>query len=905
MSLPNVLSGIFDNKVKSYKIGLIIAIIDNLDYVLGKSKIDEVAKSFLIHYQVRESKGLPVEVPPLHMSAKWNQMKISQVRSLINTPLKALSHILEKNRNFIVIKKKVWLSINKEDLEQLHILAVNEFNMFLEGGAVRTKSVGRNILDTSDPIIEEQQNLNNNLKKIETIINELRSEKPIADFKLDQKKKEKFAQIEKATRNPYFGRIDIVENQLSETYYIGEVGIADSNMRLIVVDWRADIAKVFYSFHGGSSKVPYTVNNEQHVVIVNKKRHIQIENRKIINVVETNGRLIDDTANKPIIKDISSVRGTSDKIPRDNNSDPLAGILSAKNENHEFKDIIATIQMEQDEIIRLPMDKTIIVQGVAGSGKSSVALHRISYLLYKHRETLKAEKILILGPNLMFLTYINSVIPKLDIRGVQQNTFLKWALEQLSFLNLKIKDPYNKFSKILEKELIFEDIQFISKFKGSMKFKDVIDKFISSFVDNIQPKGNFYVNEDNFIEFKTIDDYFKSKKYLPINRRLEDLRQYLNRWCRDNEIKAIEIVRSQFNLIHDKWIEMLPQGSEERKEVYLLFEKLKEDKISKIKSQFKSTTDQYMKKIFLLNPKHIYEQLFQKEVLSSMDLGIEGDLIHHLFNSITKEMDYEDLGPLLYINSILNGWKETLEYVVVDEAQDHSPFELWLLNSVCKSALFLGDITQNIYTYRGIDDWKTLIPSVFLNEKTHYMDMDTSYRSTYQIMSVANEIIVNSKLDLPVIKPVMRHGELPKIEKVLHGKDLSENIKNSITTFREKGYKIISIICKDLYQSKNLFDYLKNSGVDSVQLIDNPNEELKEQIIVIPSYLSKGLEFDAVIIPNASKERYIVDNITDMKLLYVSVTRAQHDLHVYYHGELTPLLGNKTNTDQDALNNIL
>jgi DNA helicase-2/ATP-dependent DNA helicase PcrA len=153
----------------------------------------------------------------------------------------------------------------------------------------------------------------------------------------------------------------------------------------------------------------------------------------------------------------------------------------------------------------------------------------------------------------------------------------------------------------------------------------------------------------------------------------------------------------------------------------------------------------------------------------------------------------------------------------------------------------------------------------------------------------------------------MRYSEVPKIEKVLHGKDLYENIRQSITMFRQKGYKIVSIVCKDLQQSRNLYDYLQKSGVESIQLIDNPNEELKEQIIVIPSYLSKGLEFDAVIIPNTSRERYGSENIIDMKLLYVSVTRAHHELHIFYHGELTPLLGNENynENNEDTLSNIL
>jgi DNA helicase-2/ATP-dependent DNA helicase PcrA len=760
---------------------------------------------------------------------------------------------------------------------------------------------------SSEPIFEEQSYLNKTIVIIENIINEVSLEKPVADFQMEQKRMEKIDKYNKATKQPYFGRIDIVEKQTLETLYIGEVGIVKSNMDIVVVDWRADIAKVFYSFNGGNAKVDYMSNNEKHIVNIKRKRQIQIKDKKVVNVIET--KTGENKISESLIKGDSKVNTNANKpqsiVHKQN--DPLSGILSGKSENHKFKDIIATIQMEQDEIIRLPMDKTIIVQGVAGSGKSSIALHRISYLLYQYRDRLRPDQILILGPNMMFLSYIQSVIPKLDLNGVRQSTFMSWGLEQLVDYKLMVKDPIEKFSKVLEKELSLVEVQDISQFKGSMKFKEVIDKLLDTFEDNVSPRGNFYVNKDYFLDQKTIEAFFIGKKHLPINKRLQELKEYLKGWSRERELKGIEIVRAEFDLIHDKWIEMLPQGSEDRKDVYLTFEKLKEQKVSKIKTEFKFSLDQYLKKIEALNPLQLYTQLFQKEVLLSMDIGLEEDFVEKFSQSYTKEIEYDDLGALIYINSRLNGWKEKLEYIVVDEAQDHSPLELWIINSICKSALILGDVTQNIYAYRGINDWQALFPSVFQKKDIYTMNMETSYRSTYEIMTLANQIISNSKLDLPKINPIMRYGDVPKIEKILHGKDLSENIRQSITMFRQKGYKIVSIVCKDLQQSRNLYDYLQKSGVESIQLIDNPNEELKEQIIVIPSYLSKGLEFDAVIIPNASRERYGSENIIDMKLLYVSVTRAHHELHIFYHGELTPLLGNENynENNEDTLSNIL
>ncbi|MDQ0878983.1 DNA helicase-2/ATP-dependent DNA helicase PcrA [Paenibacillus sp. V4I3] len=774
--------------------------------------------------------------------------------------------------------------------------------MQLRGGGINKAS--------TDLVSEEQNNLDKKIIVIKNVIDEIKTEKPVPDYQMEQKKIERIEQYKKAISLPYFGRIDIHEKGLAEILYIGEVGIAKSNMEIVVVDWRADISKVFYSFNGGSGNVDYVANSQNRTVNVRRKRQIQIKNSKVLNVVEvSSGEKSSTPPKNNIMKKLVDKKNplTTFTMSEDDYSDPLSGILSGKSETHDFKDIIATIQSEQDEIIRLPLDKSIIVQGVAGSGKSSIALHRISYLLYKHREWLRPDQILVLGPNKMFLSYIQSVIPKLDINGVRQNTFMSWALEHLKDLRLRINDPSEKLSKILDGEVPLDETKLISQFKGSMKIKEAIDKLLANFENNVAPKGNFYINKDYFLEQQYIDSYLEGKKHLPINKRLQMLKDHLKEWAREGELKQIEAVRKQFDSIHDNWIALLPTGSKERKDTYQTFEQLKEQKVNKIKTEYKFALDQYVKKIKLLEPLKIYEQLFVKEVLLSMNIGLDEEFVNALIENVTPENEYEDLGALLYIKSKINGWDEKLEYIVVDEAQDHSPLELWLLKSLCKSVLFLGDVTQNIYFYRGINDWSVLFPNVFQYNTTQVINLEKSYRSTYQIMSVANDIITNSKLDLPMIDPLLREGELPKIEKVLHGKDLFENIRNSITIFNNRGYKIISIICKDLTQSKNLFEYLNKSGVESVQLIDDPNKELKEKIIVIPSYLSKGLEFDAVIIPNASKDRYDPNNIIDLKLLFVSVTRAHHELHVYYHGELTPLLSNNNyfGKDNDTLSDIL
>lgn len=293
-----------------------------------------------------------------------------------------------------------------------------------------------------------------------------------------------------------------------------------------------------------------------------------------------------------------------------------------------------------------------------------------------------------------------------------------------------------------------------------------------------------------------------------------------------------------------------------------------------------------------LSTLNIYQTVLEPKLLGLIDDEFS-DNLRDAFETISKLNDkkigYEDLAGILYINSKVNGIQETYDYLVIDEAQDFSPFQMYYLKLISKSMTILGDITQSIFPEHGIEKWEQLISSVFTKENVKQLNMTTSYRSTFEIMELANQILKNSESAYPKVIPINRKGKLPKIDRFINGNDLITKLVQSIDSLKKNQHKRVAVITKDQAFGDALFKQLKSTGVTSIQLISSSNSILTETIVIAPCYMIKGLEFDAVIIPNASHKTFGL-NALDTKLLFVSITRAHHELHIYYHEKITPLL---------------
>lgn len=589
--------------------------------------------------------------------------------------------------------------------------------------------------------------------------------------------------IEKAKKNPYFARIDFKSKNNFDKCYIGKKGVSDYDNNVITVDWRAPISSLYYDSNIGECeyKAPEGIIKGNLLL----KRQYTIENSKLIN-----------------FNDVDTV----------SNDDLLKPYLSVSADNR-LKNIVSTIQSEQNKIIRESMGKNLVIQGVAGSGKTTVALHRIAYLVYNNRDLFKPSDYMVIGPNKFFVSYISGILPDLDVNGVTQNT-----LDEL-FLNY-IKENF-KINNSLD---VIKEKDEVAHYKVSMDMKKTIDEYFQTL--KLLPDEDFIVEgikvlNKNFI--KTTYDEINKNTFKSIKARINRLILLLEKYINEN-----------FSNISKKYI---------KKEIS-----------QKTIENFKNNINNYLKKYFdVLNkkPKTIYV-----EILKKLDFDYD--------NIVKNKINIEDIPSLIYIKYKLSGSSEfdNYKHIVIDEAQDYGEFTFYTLNKIFRNSSFsiYGDLAQSLYSYRSVDNWDCL-ENIFKNFEI--LKLSKSYRTTIEIMEEANKINVLLNLDKAI--PVIRHGE--KVDytnkKVI---DLIIELKNK--------YKTVAIITKTQNETNDLYEELKDQ-ID-INLINSSNLNYNSNINILPSYLSKGLEFDSVII--VGKEKFKEENSLDMKLLYVSMTRALHKL---------------------------
>ncbi|MEE6450902.1 UvrD-helicase domain-containing protein [Gottfriedia acidiceleris] len=645
-----------------------------------------------------------------------------------------------------------------------------------------------------------------------------------------------------AKNEPYFGRMDFQEEHKdSVPVYIGKVGISEqATENPLIIDWRAPIASMFYSFTGGDDFAYYESPEGIIEGIIYLKRNIVIRKKNLQRVVDT------------------YVKGEQDVSTTD---DFLLYRLS-ENKDNRLKDIVSTIQSEQNDIIRSSKNTPLIIQGVAGSGKTTVALHRLAFLIYQYRETLKADKMIIFAPNNMFLDYISNVLPELGVGGIQQTTFYDWALNTLDH-EVKLKDSSENLNKWFAIGANRLEVNHTSpgKWKGSTHFMSYIDRYMDMYEASAVPENDFKPWKNRMIDKETLKHWFSIEyKHYPLAKRRERIVARLKKWI-DNELKVIE-------------------EANRRKEK-------------------KKKATQYLNSYMKQWPKHtalsFYKSLFTTTKDASIVDEIPADIIKSTsLNCKKKEMDQEDLAPLVYIHNRLYGIeaKQKFHHVIVDEAQDFSPFQIALLQKMTlrNSFTILGDLSQAIHEYQGINTWDEFL-EVFNEKEVTYYELNRSYRSTMEIIHFANEIIKKADIPVSIANPVFRSGEEVKIQKVDHTNRI-QVIINSILQLKKDKMDTIAIIGRTEDECGILHSELSAAG-EEVSFIHSKQRKYEGGISVIPVYLSKGLEFDAVLLVDVDDIHY-EETKQDAKLLYVGCTRALHNLTVLYSGNKSPLIGNSS-----------
>lgn len=729
---------------------------------------------------------------------------------------------------------------------------------------------------------EEQRVLDSTVVEIDNIVGTLTNElenNSSRDITLIRTNREFIAKYTNAKKDPYFARVDTMEDGKVETFYIGHTAIAKDKNEDIVYSWKSSIGDLFYEFNGGSGKVIIERDSGvKYKFNVLYKRTLSIKNLKV--------ERYSDVISQMGTKNPKTLRN-SENTQRDDMvyDEVLLSILNDRGSKTQLKDIIMTIQKEQNDIIRRPLDTSIVVQGVAGSGKSSIALSRISYLLTRYKERLKTEDLLILAPNQMFLSYIQDILPTLEISNISQSTFMSLAISIIKELK-DIKEPIDLINDYLTDQKNIEDINIE---KTKMNFKKNIDLYLGlfeeQFLGNIKSFEYFDSSKQEYISLsqQEIITKYSQLEYEPLKKKYSETLKFVKKWVDELQSLKETDLKNEFDTIMKTVLNGLPGESELRTQVYKSIDKAYTYKIKNVKEELHETWKKYSEEWPKIELFSLYKRIIDLEMVEHSTGQVEKNI-----STFKRNLKYEDIAPLLYLHSVINGKNKKYQHIVIDEAQDLSPFQIYVLKELCNSMSLLGDVTQSIYLDYGIKDWNEIVTEVFNKDKINMMEINTSYRSTNPIMETANLLIKNADLNLPEILPVGRKGLKVSVTEIVQPPDLLENIIQSIKEIQGLGFKKIAVIHKDLNKSISLHKHLLNR-IESLQLITGPDENVLKDIIIIPSYLTKGLEFDAVVLPNVNKMNFSMTEL-DAKLLFVAITRAQHYVKIFYHEELSPLL---------------
>ena len=669
----------------------------------------------------------------------------------------------------------------------------------------------------------------------------------------------KLEDIKKIKTKPYFARMDFRENgKETEKFYIGKISLLDHKTAYpIIVDWRAPIANLYYE--GKIGEAEYECLGEKIKGEISLKRQYIIENQELLKYVDIN------------------VTG---------NDELLQNALEEKADDR-LKNIVATIQDEQNKIIRADINSPLIVQGVAGSGKTTIALHRIAYLIYNYEKEFRPEEFMIIAPTKFFLNYISNILPDLGVNDVRQCTFEDFAYDIIG-KKMKISDNNEKLVMIVNKE--FDKINNgnidvmikESKFKASINFKKIIDEYLTTVEDNYIPKNDFVFYDEVIMKYNDIDYLFKhTYKMYNFTMRINEIEKNLVAALNKKSEKIIERIKAE----RSKKIEGLV--GEERVNLYEEYDK----SIKLLEKNGKKIAREYLNQIPKKDCINYYKEFIDKYLVSSNE--VLSYLKENTLNNLSKnEISFEDLAPLMYIQIRIFGIKEKckIKHVVIDEAQDYGEFQFDVLKTIINSnsMTILGDIAQGVHFYRGIENWKRFMDVEFNNVKTVYKTLKKTYRTTKEIMDIANYVISQlpeyEKEFIVMGEPVIDRKNSIDIEKFVDKSDFVNKINNRIEEHLKQGYKSIAIIGKDMEECKNIEKEIRKIRFD-VKLIKSKDSEYNSGISIVPSYLAKGLEFDCVIISNANCDKYM-NNSLDIKLLYVTITRAMSKLDIFYSNKL-------------------
>ncbi|BCU80814.1 DNA helicase [Polycladomyces abyssicola] len=679
--------------------------------------------------------------------------------------------------------------------------------------------------------------------------------------------------LSRMRKSPWFGRIDFREDgeQETEKIYLGIASFRDENDEFLVYDWRAPISSLYYD--GTPGTVRYETPGGTVTGTLELKRQYIIRNGKIISLFDTGVTI----------------------------GDELLQEVLGKHADAQMKSIVATIQKEQNRIIRSEGPRLLIVQGAAGSGKTSTALQRVAWLLYRYRGSLTADQIMLFSPNPMFNSYVSTVLPELGEENMQQTTFQELLEKRIGNM-YELEDPFTQMEYVLTS---MDDPEYSARIEGiqyktSTSFMNLIDQYIA------------YLGQDGmlFHDLKLEDevlipaDYIRHQFYsLPASltihdrmsllaeRLLEDLKERarLERskpWV-EEEIQYLDrhtLVRAYQTLQKQKRFTMTTFDDFEREREFLA--------AFVVHERFRPLR-QSVKRLEFVDIAGIYRQLFADPdyvARFAPEIRLPDNWKTICAQTVERldrgKLSCEDATPLLYLKEQIEGLEtdNTIRHVFIDEAQDYSPFQFAFVKRLYPRARMtvLGDFNQAIFAHATDGDVFQALPDLFGTDEVETFVLTRSYRSTRQIVEFTRQLIAGGE----AIEPFNREGPKPTLTQVADCNELAKRIAGRIRSLQDAGHQTIAVICKTARESREAYEVLKEQV--PIRLIGKDSVSFEKGALIIPAYLAKGIEFDAVIIFNASEGVYGKES--ERKLFYTACTRAMHELHIYWIGNRSPFL---------------
>ncbi|MBD2847235.1 UvrD-helicase domain-containing protein [Paenibacillus sp. IB182496] len=678
-------------------------------------------------------------------------------------------------------------------------------------------------------------------------------------------------------KSPYFGRIDFKaeEDEVASSIYLGIASFLDEQSdEFLVYDWRAPISSLYYDY--GPGPVGYETPSGRMAGEMALKRQFVIRDGRIELLFDSGVTIGDELLQQAL----------------------------SRSSDTQMRNIVATIQKEQNRIIRDERARLLVVQGAAGSGKTSAALQRVAYLLYKHRESLQADQLVLFSPNPLFNSYVQAVLPELGEENMEQTTFQDYLAHRLGNA-FELEDPFDQMEYVLTQDA--QDPLYASRleairFKSSPAYLAMLDDY----VDRLEQAGMRFrplkFRGEAIVSARAMHErFYGMDRTIRLPVRIDLLRQWLL-----GQIKQFALDQEGKPWVEEE-MELLSEADYQR-----AYQKLRKRR----RSSNTPTFDDYDQERELLARVIVRERLKSArrrvQALRFIDLP---SMYVQLFTALQQAggastsayslpprwadictmtrqrlaagaLAYEDAAPYLYLQERVQGFQTNtlIRHVFVDEAQDYSPFQLAFLKRLFPRARMtaLGDLNQAIFAHASAYDAREPLRGLFAPEETEVIRLERSYRSTKPIVCFTRGMIPGGE----EIEPFERDGSLPLVTLVDSEDSLRAQVIEQTRALQAEGNASIAIICKTAGHSEHVHRLIADA-LEAV-LVGKETASFSEGIQVMPAYLAKGVEFDAVIVCDGSSEQYRLER--ERKLFYTACTRAMHELRIVCLGEPSPFI---------------